>query len=100
MKERVADRDVEREVDLLGPGAPRRRRACAASMRRKRAIATAKGFLSTPWTEVRALLISSHWSVSPDCVLPGSQEAVECAEQEVAAAAGGVDDAEAAREVP
>ena len=69
-----------------------------ASMSRKRAIATAKGFLSTPWTEVRASGISFHLSVSPDCVLPGLQETVERTEEEVAAAAGGVDDAQAVRE--
>ena len=66
MEEGVSNGDVEGEVDF----AVRRFRppACmAAIMRRKRAIETAKGFLSTPWTDSRARAISTQLSLLLDC---------------------------------
>ena len=69
-----------------------------AMSNRKRAIAAANGFLSTPCIEDRARAICSQRSTSglPPPIL---QESVECAEQEVARAACRIDDAQDARQV-
>ena len=67
----------------------------AATVRRKRAIATANGLRSTPWIASRAAWTRA-WSLQAGGVLvPAVQQSVEGAEQEVAGPAGRVDELEA-----
>ena len=64
----------------------------AATSRRKRAIETANGFLSTPCRPTRTLRIRTQGSVSLVLFFPGfASRRAKRAEQEVAGAAGRVD---------
>ena len=71
----------------------------AASIRRNLAIATANGFLSTPWTDDEGLADQLPLVGAGLLRFPGRQQLAERAEQEVAAAAGRVDHAQAVRQV-
>ena len=70
-------------------------RLSAATVSRKRAIATANGLRSTPWIASSAAWTRAWISRSGRVLVPAVQQAVEGAEQEVAGPAGGVDELEA-----
>ena len=60
-------------------------------MRRNRAIATANGLRSTPWTAPKRTLRQLRRRHAGLSVLPGGEQSLERADQEVAATARGVD---------